>query len=238
VHAFLRHLEKVGFDGAPRPQGIDAEGREVLTFVEGDVLAAGSQWRPGMPTPWPDWAQSEECLIAAAQLLRSFHAAAATFTPPENATWRRYHVSALGPGEALCHGDIGPHNTVYRAGLPVALIDWDTIRPNDPIVEFGAAAWKYVPLGDDAYFESSDFRSRPPLAHRLALFARAYGVDDRNTVHWALHQSKQRSLDALRYFLISPAEGASELRRVASELDWLNGAANELLAELDDRLGS
>jgi hypothetical protein len=31
VHALLRHLEEVGFDGAPRLPGIDAQGREVLT---------------------------------------------------------------------------------------------------------------------------------------------------------------------------------------------------------------
>ena len=32
VHALLRHLEDVGFDGAPRVLGVDAEGREVLTY--------------------------------------------------------------------------------------------------------------------------------------------------------------------------------------------------------------
>ena len=133
----------------------------------------------------------------------------------------------------MCHGDVGPHNTVYRAGLPVAFIDWDTIRPNDPVVEFGSAAWKYVPLGDDAYFEMSDFGTRPALASRLALFARAYGVHDRETVRWALHQAKQRSVDALRYFPLTPAQGAAELGRVATELDWLDGAIVELVEDLD-----
>ena len=140
--------------------------------------------------------------------------------------WRRYNAPALGVGEAVCHGDVGPHNTVYRAGLPVAFIDWDTIRPNDPIVEFGSAAWKYVPLGDDVYFEMSDFQTRPALARRLALFARAYGIHDRDTVRWALQQAKQRSVDAIRYFPLTPAEGAAELRRVATELDWLDSRSS------------
>jgi len=233
VHAFLRHLESVGFDGAPRVGGTDDAGCEILTFIEGDVLAAGPAWRPGDPTPWPLWARTEECLVATARLLRTLHDAAATFAPPEGAVWRRYNAPALGAGEAVCHGDIGPHNTVYRAGLPVAFIDWDTIRPNDPIVELGAAAWKYVPLGDDAYFEASDFGTRPALARRLALFARAYGVHDRDTVLWALHQAKQRSVDATRYFPLTPAQGAAELRRVATELDWLDSALVQLVAELD-----
>jgi len=233
VHAFLRHLEKVGFDGAPVVCGIDDAGREILSFIEGDVLAAGPKWRPGSPTPWPSWARTEECLAATAQLLRSFHDAAAPFVPPDGAVWRRYNAPALGAGESVCHGDIGPHNTVYRAGLPVAFIDWDTIRPNDPIVEFGAAAWKFVPLGTDAYFEASDFQTPPALASRLAVFARAYGVHDRDSVRWALHQAKQRSVDALRYFPVTPAQAAAELRRVATQLKWLDGAFVQLLAELD-----
>lgn len=237
MHAFLRHLENVGFNGAPTVRGTDDAGREILTFIEGDVLAAGPTWRPGNPTPWPSWARTEECLVATAQLLRSFHDAAATFTPPEGAVWRRYNVPALSVGEAVCHGDIGRHNTVYRDGLPVAFIDWDTIRPNDPIVEFGAAAWKYEPLGHDAYFEASDFRTRPALTRRLAVFAGAYGVHDRDKVRWALHQAKQQSIDALRHFPVTPAQGAAELRRVATELEWLDGAIVELIAELDRGAG-
>jgi Ser/Thr protein kinase RdoA (MazF antagonist) len=233
MHALLAHLETVGFDGAPRVVGADDEGREILTFIEGSVLAAGSAWRPGDPTPWPAWARTDECLVATARLLRRFHSAAATFAPPDGAVWRRARGAGLGAGEIVCHGDIGPHNTVYRDGLPVAFIDWDTIGPNDPVIEFGTAAWKYVPLGDDAYFHTSDFPQRPALAARLGLFARGYGVDDRATVGWALHQAKQRSVDSIRYFPITPAQAAAELRRVAAELEWLDGALNDLVADLD-----
>lgn len=233
VQAFLRHLEHAGFEGAPRVVGTDDDGHEILTFIDGEVLAAGPAWRPGSPTPWPSWAQREECLIATGSLLRSFHQAATTFEPPEEAIWRRHNAPGLGAGEIVCHGDIGPHNTVYRDGLPVGFIDWDTIRPNDPIVEFGAAAWKYVPLGDDAYFDASGFHQKPALGHRLAIFARAYKVHDRETVRWALQQAKQRSNDTLSYFPVTPAQVATELRRVAAELEWLDNAMVDLVAELD-----
>ena len=233
MHAFLRHLASVGFEGAPRVVGTDDEGREILTYIEGEVLGAGPEWRPGVPTPWPSWARTEECLVATARLLRRFHSAAASFTPPELSVWRRYNEPTLGAGEAVCHGDIGPHNTVYRDGLPVGFIDWDTIRPNDPVVEFGAAAWKYVPLGNDIYFEASDFRTRPALDRRLALFARAYGIHDRETVVWALHQAKLRSVDATRYFPLTPAQAAAELRRVADELEWLSDSMVDLVPGLD-----
>ena len=41
VHALLSYLQTVGFEGAPRPLGIDERGREILSFIEGTV-------------PWPD----------------------------------------------------------------------------------------------------------------------------------------------------------------------------------------
>ena len=117
-------------------------GREILTFVDGETLGAGVAWRPGMPTRWPPWARTEECLAASARLLRELHDAAASFAPPEGAVWRRHPSGAVGADEIVCHGDIGPHNTVYRDGMPVAFIDWDTIRPELSTVELGSALWR------------------------------------------------------------------------------------------------
>ncbi len=121
----------------------------------------------------------------------------------------------------------------YRGGIPVAFIDWDHIRPNHPLVEFGNAAWHFVPLGGDAYFVDSGFPVRPDLAGRLALFAREYGVVDRAEVAWALHQAKQRSVEAARFWPISPAEGAATLRLIASELEWLDDSLDALVSGLD-----
>ena len=49
VHALLRHLEDVGFDGAPRVLGVDEHGREVLSYVAGDAVIA----------PAPAWALTD-----------------------------------------------------------------------------------------------------------------------------------------------------------------------------------
>lgn len=231
VHLFLRHLERVGFAGAPRVVGEDEAGREILTFIEGDVLADPA-WEPGRPTPWPEWAQSEACLSESATLLRSLHEASSTFAPPADARWRQ-HEWPLARSEIVCHGDVGPHNTVYRDGVPVALIDWDAIRPNDPLVEFGNAAWHFVPLGDDAYFAQSGFGATPDLAARVALFSRAYGLTDHAQVAWSLHQAKLRSVEAAKYWPISPAEGATALRLIADQLAWLDANQAMLVSALD-----
>jgi hypothetical protein len=43
VHALLRHLEQAGFSAAPRlvGPGIDADGRETLTFIDGEFTQPG-----------------------------------------------------------------------------------------------------------------------------------------------------------------------------------------------------
>lgn len=232
VHGFLRHLEAVGFTGAPHVVGIDGSGREVLSFIEGEVLADPA-WQPGQPTPWPRWAQSDDCLVESARLLRGLHAASASFVPPDNAVWRQHNCPALGRDEIVCHGDVGPHNTVYRGGIPVAFIDWDGIRPNHPLVEFGNAAWHFVPLGNEAYLEETGFPARPDLADRLALFGREYGLVDRAKAVWSLHQAKQGSVEAARYWPISPGEGAAALRLIASELEWLHDNVEGLVSKLN-----
>src|SRR6476469_10159402 len=41
----LQHVEREGFDGAPRALGFDDQGREVLTFIDGEV-ARGTEFIP------------------------------------------------------------------------------------------------------------------------------------------------------------------------------------------------
>src|SRR5262249_62036998 len=80
VHALLGYLHAAGFEGAPRPLGIDDRGREVLTFVPGTV-------------PWPDrfdLLEPRQRLARAARLIREFHDAVAGFVAPASARSRRF----------------------------------------------------------------------------------------------------------------------------------------------------
>ncbi len=49
IHSLLASLHAAGFDGAPVPLGVAADGRERLVFIEGDVA---------LP-PYPDWARTD-----------------------------------------------------------------------------------------------------------------------------------------------------------------------------------
>ncbi len=58
VHALLRHLEDSGFKGAPRlvGSGFDSEGRETLTYIEGEVIDGG---------PDPPWTLESVAAVGA-----------------------------------------------------------------------------------------------------------------------------------------------------------------------------
>ena len=115
VQAYLAHLRDAGFTGAPLPLGVDEQGREVLSFVPGDV--------PRNPLP-PETA-GDGVLVALARLIRALHEASAGWVPPPDAVWGGTPAS-LGrpvtrPAELVSHCDYYPGNVVFRDGLPVAL---------------------------------------------------------------------------------------------------------------------
>jgi hypothetical protein len=165
VHALLRHLEDVGFGAAPRlsGSGFDLDGRETLTFIEGEFT---------QPGPW-----SLEGAAALGSLLRDLHEATRTFRVPPGAIWFPWHARDLGgPARIISHCDVAPWNIVARHGMPVALIDWEFAGPVDPLVELAQLCWLNAKLHDDIVAQREGL---PPLADRarqLAAIVDAYGL--------------------------------------------------------------
>jgi hypothetical protein len=137
VHGLLRQLEAVGFQGAPRVLGLDEQGREILSFLAGEV--------PVYPTPPQLW--SEEVLEGVAGLLRRLHDATVGLDLPGGG-WREGAAAPEG-GEVICHNDVAPYNTVFQAGRPVAFIDWDFAAPGPRAWDLAYAAYRFVPLSPD-----------------------------------------------------------------------------------------
>lgn len=172
VHAYLRHLRDHGADFVPEPLGDDEQGREVLSFVEGDVPIE----------PLPGWATTDDALAELALLIRRLHDAAQGWQPPPDAVWGRIpgaRAADLPAGvdepELVSHQDYCPGNVVFRGGLPAALIDFDLARPTTRVADCVNAVYWWAPLLDP--------RDRAPsLVHvdagrRVRLFADAYGLD-------------------------------------------------------------
>ena len=171
VHALLRHLERVGFDGAPRLLGVDDQGREVLTFIEGEVAGR----------PRPRWAADEDRLRSVARLLRRYDDAVAGFIPPPGSVLDGpaidhpdVRAATLDPPELIGHMDVTPENVVFRDDRAVALIDFDLAKPATRLDEVVNALTHWAPLAAP--------RDRDPLLadadvpRRCRLFADAYGL--------------------------------------------------------------
>jgi aminoglycoside phosphotransferase (APT) family kinase protein len=220
VHAYLRHLEAAGFAGAPRFLATEGE-REVLTYIDGEV-PADPQWQPGHGHRLPAYARSEAALVAAAELVRQLHEAARGYQPAD--TQFRFDPRAPRPGEIISHGDLGPWNTVYRDGVPVAFIDWDSAGPVDPLVDLAAAAWEFVPLAPLEQLREAGFDPVPDITARLRLFVDAYGLGDRRAILPALQHCRLLAAERVKYAPVSPAEAADVLEHHARELRWLHSA--------------
>jgi hypothetical protein len=175
VQALLRHLECAGFDGAPRTLGLDDRGREVLSFIPGDVpIRRGSAVLPG-------YVRDEETLAGVARLLRRFHEATTGFIPPPDAAWA-FQTGAPRSGDVICHNDIGPWNTVFVEGRPVAFIDFDTAAPGPRIWDVAYACYRFVPYVPDEICALIGWPAPPDRPRRLRLFCEAYGLADWSTV--------------------------------------------------------
>lgn len=188
VDAFLRHLEAVGFAGAPRHLGLDEQGREVLTFIEGDV---------GIP-PFPVWVGSDAVLLGVARLQRDLHVAAASFVPPQDAVWDRPNVTDPGPGALVCHNDLCVENVVVRNGTVVAFIDFDFAAPSDRLLDIAIAARHWIPLRDPADIDP-ELRGVDQIARFLA-FCDEHGLDRSQREAVAAHVGTflDRALDSMR----------------------------------------
>ncbi|MBU2668922.1 aminoglycoside phosphotransferase family protein [Actinoplanes bogorensis] len=166
VHELLLHLEKIGFPYAPRVLGVDEEGREVLTYVEGESGADG-------------WAKvvDERGLAAMARLLRDYHDAVRDFRPVAAAGWAGGAASDSASDGLVCHGDFGPWNLVWHGLEPVSIIDWDYAWPARPMHDVAYALEYVAPFRDDATcLQWLAYPSPPDRRRRAEVFAEAYGL--------------------------------------------------------------
>jgi hypothetical protein len=203
VHALLRHLERVGYDGAPRVLGTDEWGREVLSFVPGEV---------------PDRASSEvvtePVLAEVGRLLRRYHEAVSGFELPAGTYW---HQRALpGARTVVCHNDISPKNTVFRGGRPVAFLDWDLASPAPPAWDLAQVAWQFVPLSADAGCARDGWFSPPDRARRLRVLCDGYGLPDRDRAGFSGLVARRMEATASGIGVLA-AEGAAAHERLVRD---------------------
>src|SRR4051812_29567386 len=225
VDEFLRHLERVGFSGAPRVLGVDEQGREVLSYIDGDV---------GLP-PFQAWVGAEDLLRSVAGLQRELHAAARSFVPPTGAVWGRTGGPEIRSGEIVCHNDLCVENVVVRDGQAIAFIDFDFAAPSDPLLDIAIAARHWVPIRNPVDVD-------PELGcldsvHRFRIFCDEHQLDRRQReavveragefLDWALASMRARAESGLEAYRRVWAAGYAEQNRRSRA--WLDHHEAELI---------
>jgi hypothetical protein len=230
VADYLRHLESAGFAGSPRFLGRDGRGRDVLTFLDGDV--------PGDPIE--PWAARDEVLPGVARLVRALHDASEGYAIPPRRSEPGRPKPLLPAGETriVAQRDVTPQNTVFRDGVACGLIDFDLSDWTTRSVDLANTAMHWVPLCDPA--DRQPAFADADVGARLRLMLDAYGRDlippDRflraaelrfagsyEIMRWSAEQlggGWARMWD----------EGVGELIR--RRADWFAGARAELAAAL------
>ncbi len=241
VAGYLDHLERAGFDGSPRYLGRDDLGRDVLTYLDGQV--------PGDP---PErWAASDELLASVGRLLRRLHAASEGyladrgFAAPDGTVWRRDLVPLTVPvpeltPEIVTHLDVTPQNTVVRDGRAVGLVDFDLAGPAPRLLDAYNTAMHWVPLrpDEDVYPTWAGIDQ----AARLRVFADGYGLTEaqrlalpdlgveRADVTWLRMKASAQTLGGGWARMWAEGVGDAIRRRQA----WLAAEKPRLLAALLD----
>lgn len=228
----LRHLEREGFAGAPRALGFDEQGREILTFIEGEVAA---QRRPGHPGggDLPSYVWHDEVLVHLGTLIRAYHDAVATF----HWAGREWLLETRQPVETICHNEVFPWNTVFREGVPVAFIDWDTAAPGPRVWDLGFIAWHWVPFWHDELCQAAGLPiGVAEKARRLRLLLDAYGLEpDMSIVHAGIERM-QGFLDHMRRLASEGSQWEVEMARrgvfdeLTQTIEWVEKHVDALIA--------
>ncbi len=189
VHALLGHLRERGFLECPRADGIDEQGREILSYLPGETV--GSQ------KPWPQWTRSDQTLLEVADWLNRYHRAVADFVQPPGTRWRLTEARAAA-GEIICHNDVAPYNVAWGPTGVVGVFDWDVAGPGTRALDLAFSAWNFVPLHAEALCHELGWAAQQDRAARLRCFVDAYGLEDRRGFVDLIAVRMQSSIDRIQ----------------------------------------
>lgn len=191
VHTLLQALRQNGFTAAPEVYGYDEKGREILSYIEGEVYNY----------PLPMVARSSQALISAAKLLRQYHDATVEFAKNYRGEWQ---FDEQPPVEVICHGDYAPYNCVMHRDKIIGIIDFDTAHPGSRIWDVAYAVYRFAPLMAPDNIDG--FGDREEQAERLKIFCDSYGLEYRQ----ALMTTVLSRLQTLQDFMHHRAEAGDK----------------------------
>ncbi len=214
-HALLNHLQTKRFP-ASRALGIDAKGREILSFLPGQC----SSW------PWPPALLADEGARQVGAMLAAYHAAVADFTPPQPAVWL-HGPQSLSPGQIVLHGDFAPHNLIWTDGRLTGVIDFELARPGLSLEDAAYAVIRVAQLRPDDMAAWAGFAAPPNRRRRLEAFAEGYGCSPdwllggvRPAQISEMERTEELGAVGIEPYASALAKGLAEVIR--TELAWID----------------
>ena len=195
IHSALSFMHENGFTSIPKPYGINEDGQEIVSFVEGTVYNDS----------FPDEIRTDEVLTQAAALLRRYHDVIQGYMPKLTGD-EEWTLPARTPAEVLCHGDIAPYNMTIVDGHIHGIIDFDLLHPGPRLWDIAYAVYRWVPFVSP---NNADYRDGlEEQLRRLRLFVDTYGLnaDDRQQLPDMMIQR----LQYLVAFMMGQADNGNE----------------------------
>lgn len=164
IEALLLHLEDIGFEYSPQFLGVDSEGRQVLSYIEGEV-----GHYPAHSYVWTD-----ESLCKIAKILRSFHDATESFKWNEYDCWQ-FTCPSDQKSEVLCHNDFSTYNCVFQNQSPVGMIDFDTCGPGSRVWDIAYTAFRCIPIASIEQQRAWGCTNTISITEKLDILLQGYG---------------------------------------------------------------
>ncbi|MFJ4232384.1 phosphotransferase [Cellulosimicrobium cellulans] len=223
VEAYLLHLERAGFEGAPRFLGIDDDGREVVTFLPGEM---GGR-------PPHAWATDEDVLVQLGQWLRDLHAVSRDVVLPDGVAWPERAQFPEVPDvfdvpDVVGHNDLTVENALFvpagdDAQGPhrlVGVIDFDLAAPTTRLLDVATTLLYWAPVAPPE--TRPDALRELDAPRRARILTEAYGLDrsERLALLDVLAQRFARSWYAMRH--------AAQVRGGGWQRMWDDGVGDRI----------
>lgn len=190
IHKFLQYLHNQGFHAVPKPFGFDKQGREIVSFIEGETF----------DYPLSEKASSVNVLTSAAKLLRDYHDISMNFLNIHSSS-HNWMFPTKNPREVICHNDFAPYNVVFRDEQAIGIIDFDTAHPGPRNWDIAYALYRFAPFTNKN--NEDGFGNIENQIIRARLFCQAYGIIEENRIE--IVDLMIERLQALIDFLVKSA---------------------------------
>jgi hypothetical protein len=202
VHKLLLLLETKGYLYSPKYFGVDAQGREVLSFTEGDIAR--------------EVEFTDKLLSEAVLMIRQFHDATSA-------------SDLAGEQEVVCHGDLAPWNFVLTKDKSKfsGIIDFDEARPGKRSEDLAYFLWTFLELGNERIAAETQLLKIRNLCKVYGLTDGTELVQSLLNEQQKVLEHRKR-LSQVSISADKKAHNLDKVKQISKEIEWVNAHKMEI----------